>query len=167
MAIPKPERRALQSKALTAAFGAGSSGKAACANPVWSPTTDEALKEQTIAAPKRRNVIGVLSGPAERVLAWAAAAPEHPHVHVEIGGIVSACLSQSSIGTSSASSRQGFGNRVMFGSDQMVWPGVIERAIEAIESAPFLSEAQKRDILYNAARFLRFTDADIAKHHRR
>jgi predicted TIM-barrel fold metal-dependent hydrolase len=62
----------------------------------------------------------------------------------------------------------GFGKRVMFGSDQMVWPGVIERAIEAIESAEFLSEAQKRDILYNnAARFLRLSDAQIAKHHER
>ena len=31
----------------------------------------------------------------------------------------------------------GFGNRVMFGSDQMVWPGVIERSIAVIEEAPF------------------------------
>ena len=62
----------------------------------------------------------------------------------------------------------GFANRVMFGSDQMVWPGVIERAIETIESAPFLSEQQKRNILYNnAARFLRLGEAEIAKHHGR
>jgi uncharacterized protein len=62
----------------------------------------------------------------------------------------------------------GFGNRVMFGSDQMNWPGVIERGLEAIESAPFLSAAQKRDILYNnSARFLRLTEAQIAAHHRR
>ena len=52
----------------------------------------------------------------------------------------------------------GFGKRVMFGSDQMVWPGVIERAIKAINDAPFLSAGDKRDILYNnAARFLRLT----------
>lgn len=50
----------------------------------------------------------------------------------------------------------GFGNRVMFGSDQMVWPGTIPIAIDAIESADFLTEAQKRAIFYdNAARFLR------------
>lgn len=62
----------------------------------------------------------------------------------------------------------GFGKRVMFGSDQMIWPGVIERAIQAIESAPFLDREQKRDILYNnAARFLRLSDAEIAKHHGR
>jgi predicted TIM-barrel fold metal-dependent hydrolase len=54
----------------------------------------------------------------------------------------------------------------MFGSDQMIWPGVIEPAIRSIEQATFLSEQQKRDILYNnAARFLRLTPKQIAKHH--
>jgi len=50
----------------------------------------------------------------------------------------------------------GFGKRIMFGSDAAMWPQVIRIEIEAIESADFLTEAQKRDILYNnAARFLR------------
>ena len=48
------------------------------------------------------------------------------------------------------------------------------RAVEAytdvasIETAPFLDESQKRDILYNnAARFLRLGDAEIAADHGR
>jgi predicted TIM-barrel fold metal-dependent hydrolase len=50
----------------------------------------------------------------------------------------------------------GFTNRIMFGSDNMVWPGSIEYAIESIEVADFLTAAQKRAILHdNAARFLR------------
>jgi len=53
----------------------------------------------------------------------------------------------------------GFGKRIMFGSDEMVWPETIRVAIESIESADFLSEEQKRDIFYNnAARFLRLGD---------
>lgn len=60
----------------------------------------------------------------------------------------------------------GFGKRVMFGSDQMVWPETIGRAIERIENAPFLDADQKRDILYNnAARFLRLDEEEIARHH--
>jgi len=52
----------------------------------------------------------------------------------------------------------GFENRIMFGSDQMIFPGAIPLAIESIQSAPFLTEEQKRDILYNnAARFLRLS----------
>ena len=62
----------------------------------------------------------------------------------------------------------GFGKRVMFGSDQMVWPGVIEPAIAIFEEAPFLSHEQRRDILYNnAARFLRLSEEEIARHHGR
>jgi predicted TIM-barrel fold metal-dependent hydrolase len=50
----------------------------------------------------------------------------------------------------------GFGKRILFGSDQMVWPHTIAVAIDTIEQAPFLSAEQKRDIFYNnAARFLR------------
>jgi predicted TIM-barrel fold metal-dependent hydrolase len=55
--------------------------------------------------------------------------------------------------------RAGFGKRLMFGSDQMVWPEAISMAIEGIESAKFLSKEEKRDIFYNnAARFLKLKD---------
>ncbi len=53
----------------------------------------------------------------------------------------------------------GYGKRILFGSDGSMWPQVIGIGIEAIESADFLSEAQKRDIFYNnAARFLRLDE---------
>ena len=51
-------------------------------------------------------------------------------------------------------------------SDQMIWPQTIPVAIETIESADFLTREQKRDIFYgNAARFLRLSEAEIARHH--
>jgi predicted TIM-barrel fold metal-dependent hydrolase len=50
----------------------------------------------------------------------------------------------------------GFSKRIMFGSDASMWPETMSIGIEAIEAADFLTQAQKRDILYNnAARFLR------------
>lgn len=55
----------------------------------------------------------------------------------------------------------GLGKRLMFGSD-----GWLEESIEAINSAPFLSDEQKRDIFYNnAARFLRLSEEQMAEHH--
>ena len=58
----------------------------------------------------------------------------------------------------------GFGKRIMFGSDNMVWPGTIQIGIESINNAPFLSKLQKRDILFNnAVRFLRLTDEQVRK----
>jgi len=51
--------------------------------------------------------------------------------------------------------KAGLGKRIMFGSDQMRWPEMIGKGIEAIEKADFLTAEQKRDILYNnAATFL-------------
>jgi predicted TIM-barrel fold metal-dependent hydrolase len=60
----------------------------------------------------------------------------------------------------------GFGKRLMYGSDQMYWPSAIERSIEAVDSASFLSDQDKQDIFYNnAARFLRLSGEEIEKHH--
>ena len=50
----------------------------------------------------------------------------------------------------------GFEDRVMFGTDQLIWPQLMAASISVIEGATYLSSQQKRDILYNnAARFLR------------
>jgi len=59
----------------------------------------------------------------------------------------------------------GFGKRIMFGTDQMVWPETIDIAIEAINSTDFLTLEQKEDIFYdNAAEFLGLSESLIAKH---
>jgi uncharacterized protein len=262
--------------------------KPRCADPVWSPATDEALMRETIAAMERRNVIGVLSGPPERVSTWRKAAPgrflpglnfrlqpeyatdrvsalhsagdlavlsevttqysgiapddprlgpfwklaeerdipvgihvgtgppgaiylgdrsyrarlhsaltmeevlvrhpklrvylmhagypmiddlltvlyAHPQLHIELGGFIWSQPREAFYRYLQRIVEAGFADRVMFGSDQMVWPGVIERSIRVIEEAPFLTVQQKRDILYNnAARFLRLSETEIARHH--
>lgn len=45
----------------------------------------------------------------------------------------------------------GYGKRILFGSDQMVWPEATAQAIERFRSADYLSRAQKDDILFNNA----------------
>jgi predicted TIM-barrel fold metal-dependent hydrolase len=92
----------------------------------------------------------------------------HPQVYIETGGIQWTYPREYFYGQLKKFIEAGFGKRVMFGSDQMVWPGLIELSIEIIEEAPFLSEEQKRDIFYNnAARFLRLSEQEIARHHGR
>ena len=62
----------------------------------------------------------------------------------------------------------GFGKRIMFGSDQMVWPETIDIAIEAVNSAEFLTPGQKEDIFFNnAARFLNLPEEKIAQYKTR
>ena len=59
----------------------------------------------------------------------------------------------------------GFGDRIMFGSDQMVWPETIDVGVDAVNSAPFLTLEQKEDIFYdNAAAFLGLSAEEIARH---
>ncbi len=90
----------------------------------------------------------------------------HPQVYVDIGGLVYLHPRADFYRYLRGLVEAGFGNRVMFGSDQMIWPQGIERAIQSVENAPFLSEEQKRAIFYdNAARFLRLSDEVIDLHH--
>jgi predicted TIM-barrel fold metal-dependent hydrolase len=50
----------------------------------------------------------------------------------------------------------GYLDRVMFGSDQMIWPYAIEKSIRFLNSLDFLTKQDKEDIFYNtAARFLK------------
>lgn len=90
----------------------------------------------------------------------------HPQVYVDISALVGTEPRPAFYRYLKAISDAGFADRVMFGTDQGVWPKLIERSIAAIEQAPFLTPAQKRDILYNnAARFLRLDAATIKRHH--
>lgn len=92
--------------------------------------------------------------------------PAHPQVYVDIAALVGTEPRAGFNRYLQAIVDAGFGDRVMFGTDQGVWPELIERSIAAIEQAPFLTPEQRRDILYNnAARFLRLDAATIARHH--
>ena len=80
----------------------------------------------------------------------------HPHVYVDVG-MISWYLPKAEfhsylrrlVGAD-------FGDRILFGTDHMQWPQAIGLAVEAIESADFLSNEQKRAIFHgNAVEFLR------------
>jgi uncharacterized protein len=89
----------------------------------------------------------------------------HPQVYVDVAAIVATEPRPAFYLYLRRIVEAGYGDRIMFGTDQGIWPGLIEVAIRTIEAAPFLSHAQKRDIFYNnAARFLRLTPAQIARH---
>ncbi|WP_425409702.1 amidohydrolase family protein [Hyphococcus sp.] len=250
-----------------------------CDDPIWGPETDEEVRDQTIAAMRKHNVRGVLSGAPSEVAAWRAAAPslfiagrslnivrddvapqdienefrnggfevlaevsnqyagvladdpafdpywavaaEHdipvglhlgvgppgspmlypdfraqtplriesilnrhpglrvylmhagfpfmdemkamlylyPQLYVDTGVLQIAAPREEYYAYLEELVRAGFADRIMFGSDQMNWPGLIEEGIDAINEAPFLTYEQKKDILHdNAARFLRLEE---------
>lgn len=90
----------------------------------------------------------------------------HPQVYAEIGSIVYTEPRPAFYAFLKDIVDAGYGDRILFGSDQMIWPGIIGPSVRSIVDAPFLTEKQKRDILYNnAARFLRLSADQIAAHH--
>jgi predicted TIM-barrel fold metal-dependent hydrolase len=91
----------------------------------------------------------------------------HPQVYLDISGIATDLNKPAFHSYLKQIVVNGFCNRVMYGSDQMIWPDLINKSIEAIEAASFLSKEQKRDIFYNnAARFLKLSQQEISEHHK-
>jgi len=86
----------------------------------------------------------------------------HPQLYVDLGFIGYALPEKEYYNYLERLINAGFIKRIMFGSDNMIWPGTIKVAINRINNAKFLTEEQKRDILFNnAARFLRLTAEQI------
>lgn len=86
----------------------------------------------------------------------------HPQLYVDLGAICYMIPTKEFYFYLGRLVNAGFGKRILFGSDNMVWPQAIARGIETINKAGFLTATQKRDILFNnAARFLRLTDHEI------
>lgn len=55
----------------------------------------------------------------------------------------------------------GLAGRIMFGTDALVWPEMLDRSIAIIEDADYLTEQQKHDILFgNAVRFLKLDEGN-------
>jgi predicted TIM-barrel fold metal-dependent hydrolase len=92
----------------------------------------------------------------------------HPQVYVDISSLITDLSRPAFSSYLKRIIEAGFGNRVMYGSDQMIWPELLDIGIQTIEKADYLTQKQKRDILYNnAARFLQLTKEEIDKHHGR
>ena len=92
---------------------------------------------------------------------------QYPQLHVDVSTITWLLPSEAFDDHLRALMRAGLGDRVMFGSDLMQEVESVGEAIQTIESADYLTDSQKRDIFYNnAARFLRLSEEEIAKHHR-
>ncbi|MDJ1498435.1 amidohydrolase family protein [Cytophagaceae bacterium DM2B3-1] len=91
-----------------------------------------------------------------------AALYAHPQLYVDLGVICYHIPEKEFYFYLERLVNAGFGKRIMFGSDNMVWPQTIKIGIDRIKNATFLSEEQKRDILFNnATRFLRLTPEQI------
>jgi predicted TIM-barrel fold metal-dependent hydrolase len=75
----------------------------------------------------------------------------YPQVHADLGAIDWILQRPGFYDYLSGLMKAGFGKRLMFGSDHMYWPEAIGMAVDAIDSASFLTPSEKQDIFYNNA----------------
>jgi predicted TIM-barrel fold metal-dependent hydrolase len=117
------------------------------------------VEEVLIRHPKLRVYLMHAGGPfVEETKAIMAV---YPQVYADLGVIDWVIPREEFHSVLQSLIRAGLGKRLMFGSDQIVFPEAIGMAIEGIESATFLTEEQKRDIFYNnAVRFLGLKEAN-------
>lgn len=80
----------------------------------------------------------------------------YPQVHADLGACGWGLPRAEFYAYLNGLSRAGLSSRVMFGSDQMFWADLIAMSVDSVDSAPFLTPAQKRGIFHdNAVRFYR------------
>lgn len=70
----------------------------------------------------------------------------HPNVYVDIAVVNWILPEKEVIKYIIALTDAGFGNRILYGSDQMVWPDIIDDAIAMINDSDALTLTQKADI---------------------
>ena len=89
----------------------------------------------------------------------------HPNVYVDIAVLNWILPKEEFYDYLRSLINSGFGDRIMFGTDQMVWPELIVVAVETVNTADFLTLEQKAAIFYdNAAKFLGLTDKEMKTH---
>ena len=83
----------------------------------------------------------------------------YPQIYVDFGAIDWAEPPAAMADSLKRMIELGFGKRILFGSDQMVWPEGIGIAIKRFRDAPYLTAEQRRDIFFNnAVRLFGWTD---------
>lgn len=123
------------------------------------------IEEALIKHPKLRVMVAHAGWPM--IDDMIAVLYAHPQVYVDLGVICYGFPKKEFYYYLERLVNAGFGKRICFGSDQMIWPATIIDGINTINNASFLTENQKRDILYNnGARFLRLSEEEIKNHHK-
>lgn len=142
-------------------MGPGPPGTAYFATPAFrAALSDPLLLEPILLKHPKLRVFVVHAGypMKDRMLALMAA---HPQVYAEFGFLAVAYRDSDVWPYLQAFIDAGFEDRILYGTDQMVWPEVIGVGIDRVRSAPRVTDRQKRKLLYeNAARLLRVDPAN-------
>ena len=141
-------------------MGTGGSGRANLSTPKFRGSMGDPLLFEGVLAKHPKLRLWIMHAGYPMIDNLLTLLQANSHVYVDVAGLI---WSYPIIEVNRYIQRiveAGFEDRVMFGTDQLLWPNLMAQSINIIDTAEYLTPEQKRDILYhNAARFLRLHQA--------
>ncbi|MCX7285460.1 MAG: amidohydrolase family protein [Novosphingobium sp.] len=137
-------------------MGTGGSGRANIGTPTYRGSMGNPLLLEELLARHPRLRVQVMHAGYPMIDNMLTLLQANSHVYVDLAGLIWSYPRKDVNRYIERLVDGGFGDRIMYGTDQLAWPGLMAYSIGLIQNADYLSPEQKRDILYNnAARFLR------------
>jgi uncharacterized protein len=141
-------------------MGTGGSGRANLAMPKFRGSMGNPLLLEELLAKHPKLRVQVMHAGYPMIDNMLTLLQANSHVYVDIAGLIWSYPLKEVNRYIERLVDAGFEDRVMFGTDQLIWPKLMAYSISIIQNADYLTPEQKRDILYNnAARFLRIDTA--------
>jgi len=137
-------------------MGTGGSGRANVIMPKFRGSMGDPLLLEGLLAKHPKLRVQVMHAGYPMIDNMLTLLQANSHVYVDVAGLIWSYPLKEVNRYIERLVEAGFEDRVMFGTDQLIWPKLMAYSISIIQNADYLTTEQKRDILYNnAARFLR------------
>jgi len=137
-------------------MGTGGSGRANISEPKFRGSMGDPLLLEGLLARHPKLRVQVMHAGYPMIDNMLTLLQANSHVYVDVAGLIWSYPIKEVNPYIQRLVDAGFEDRVMFGTDQLIWPKLMAYSISIIQNADYLTPQQKRDILYNnAARFLR------------
>jgi len=137
-------------------MGTGGSGRANLTSPKFRGSMGDPLLFEGVLAKHPKLRLWIMHAGYPMIDNLLTLLQANSHVYVDVAGLIWSYPIKEVNRYIQRIVEAGFEDRVMFGTDQLLWPNLMAQSINIIDTADYLTPGQKRDILYNnAARFLR------------
>jgi len=137
-------------------MGTGGNGMANITSPKYRASMGNPLLLEDLLARHPKLKVWVMHAGYPMIDNMIALMGANAYVYVDVAGMIWSYPLEEVNNYIKRLVQAGFEKRIMYGTDLMIWPKLLETSLGVIMNATYLSEDQKRDILFNnAVRFFR------------
>lgn len=142
-------------------MGTGGNGMANVTSPKYRASLGQPFLLEDLLARHPKLKIWVMHAGYPMVDQMIALMGAHAYVYVDLAGFIWSYPLEEIHAYLKRLVQAGFSKRILYGTDLLIWPELLETSIGVIENANYLSEEQKRDIFFNNA--VRFFNLDASQ----